>query len=138
MDNVVGHVPAERRKEQRFRVNGHAIAVLQTESDVFRLGRVVDVSRSGLAFDYLLEDGELPSPKLDDEVGDMILNILSEDGFMMLSGVPVRKINNRMLPRPDDVYITFPACRCGVHFDGLSFTQGVQLVNFLLQHAAHA
>lgn len=50
-------IGTERRCEQRYQVQEQAIAVLKAGSRFSRLGRIVDLSLSGLAFDYLLLDG---------------------------------------------------------------------------------
>jgi len=137
MEDVNVQLATERRKEQRFQVLDRAIAILNIGSNSVRLGKIVDVSYSGLAFDYLHLDAKVPKKKLDDEVGELSLNILTEDGCMVLGGVGVRKVNVRSLPREDKVYVTIPTFRCGVHFDGLSSSQKEQLGDFLLRHAVH-
>ena len=126
---------AERRKEHRFQVNERAIAVLKVGSRFIRLGRIVDVSRSGLAFDYLLLDGVTPQTKQDDEIGTIYLNILTEDGFMVLAGAAVQPVNDRLLQREERFFAAVPTCRCGVRFDSLSPAQTEQLDEFLLQRA---
>jgi len=125
----------ERRKEQRFRVNERAIAVLKIGSRFTRLGQIVDVSRSGLAFDYLMLDGAVAELQPDDAVGDMFLNIISEDGYLLMESIAVRPVNDRLLHREERFFATVPTCRCGVRFDKLSPGQGKQLAKFLLHHA---
>ncbi len=125
----------ERRKEQRYRVNERAIAVLKVGSRFTRLGQIVDVSRSGLAFDYLLLDGVFAETKPDDAVGEISLNIITEDGFVVLESVAVKPVNDRLLQREERFFATVPTCRCGVSFDNLSADQGKQLGEFLLHHA---
>lgn len=127
----------ERRQNQRFLVNKRAIAVLNIGASSVRLGQIFDVSRSGLAFDYLHMDTNIPQTKRDDEVGRISLNIINEDGFMVLGGVTVLKANDRFLSRVDESYITVPTFRCGVHFDTLSPFQNEQLVTFLLQQTVY-
>jgi hypothetical protein len=43
--------PVERRKHERFRVQGDAFAVLGPRSDI--LGNIIDISEGGLAFRYV-------------------------------------------------------------------------------------
>jgi len=121
----------ERRSEQRYRVNEQAIAVLKAGSHFTRLGRIVDVSRGGLAFDYLLLDGAT-SQKMSDDVAGIHLNILTEDGFMIMSDVPVQPVSDRLLQREERFYAAVPTCRCGVRFDDLSVGQRERLGEFLL------
>jgi len=133
MDN--SQADTERRKDQRFMVNERAIAVLNVGASFARLGRIVDVSRGGLAFDYLLLDGATVSTKSDDEVGDIFLNILSEDGSMALDGVLVKPVSDRLLRRQERFFAAVPTCRCGIRFDNLSSAQNEQLDEFILRRA---
>lgn len=128
-------IGTERRCEQRYQVQEQAIAVLKAGSRFSRLGRIVDLSLSGLAFDYLLLDGAAPQQRSDDEVGEIYLNILTEDGFMVLSDVVVQPVNDRLLQREERFYAAVPTCRCGVRFDQLTKDQRAQLGDFLLQQA---
>ena len=129
-------VGTERRKEQRYQVNEQAIAVLKIGSRFTRLGRIVDVSRSGLAFDYLLLDGAAAQKAAsDDEVGGIYLNILTEDGFMVLSDVAVQPVNDRLLQREERFYAAVPTRRCGVRFDHLTNGQREQIGKFLLRRS---
>ncbi|MDH4321499.1 MAG: PilZ domain-containing protein [Desulfobulbaceae bacterium] len=125
----------ERRKEKRYRVNERAIAVLKVGSRFTRLGQIVDVSRGGLAFDYLLLDGVFAETKMEDVVGEISLNIITEDGFVVLESVAVKPVNDRLLQREERFFATVPTCRCGVSFDNLSPDQGRQLGEFLMHHA---
>lgn len=128
-------VGTERRSAQRYQINEQAIAVLKVGSRFTRLGRIVDVSRSGLAFDYLLLDGAVPQKMSDDAVGDIYLNILTEDGFMVMADVAVQPVNDRLLQGGERCYAAVPTCRCGVRFDHLTMDQRNQLGDFLLQQA---
>ncbi len=129
------HAESERRKEQRFKVNEQAIAVLKVGNNFSRLGRIVDVSLSGLAFDYLLMDGVPQQLKRDDEVGEISMNIITEDGHMVLVGAAVQPVNDRLLQREERFFASVPTSRCAVHFNSLSAAQGEQLGEFILQRA---
>ncbi|MDH3359898.1 MAG: PilZ domain-containing protein [Desulfobulbaceae bacterium] len=126
----------ERRVNRRFKVNERAIAVLNVGSRLTRIGRIVDISRSGIAFDYLLLDGVDQQAGQDDMVGEVSLNILTEDGLMALVNAQVVPVSERLLQSDERFYDSVPTCRCGLKFENLSLVQDDQLGNFILNRAA--
>lgn len=125
----------ERRKDKRFQINERAIAVLNVGTSFARLGRIVDVSRGGLAFDYLLLDGATPPTRPEDEVGEIFLNIITEDGAMALAGISVDPVSDRLLPRRERFFEAVPTCRCGIRFNNPTPDQEKQIGDFLLNRA---
>ncbi len=127
----------ERRRDQRFAVKERAIAVLQVGSRFTKLGRIVDVSRGGLAFDYVPMDVVAPETMVhEDEVGPVVLSILSEEGVMAMRDVFIQTVSDRPLISQMPAFASVATRRCGVRFRDLSMAQRSQLDEFLIRGAA--
>ena len=129
-------IGTERRRDQRFAVRERAIAVLKAGASFTKLGQVVDISRGGLAFDYVLLDAVDPDALSGAEVEvPMVLNILTEDGFMALQGAGIQTVSDRSLAN-DRSFSTVQTRRCSVRFRDLTPVQRAQLGDFLLNRVA--
>ncbi|MDH5299571.1 MAG: PilZ domain-containing protein, partial [Desulfobulbaceae bacterium] len=116
-------IGTERRRDQRFAVRERAIAVLKAGASFTKLGQVVDISRGGLAFDYVLLDAVDPDALSGAEVEvPMVLNILTEDGFMALQGAGIQTVSDRSLAN-DRSFSTVQTRRCSVRFRDLTPVQ---------------
>ncbi len=85
----------EQRKFQRLNMQGKAFAALQT--DYTKLGRILDISREGFSFRYLL--GRFNDPLQSKKSNIELYSLFTIDQFI-LNNVPARvisdsKINDR-------------------------------------------
>jgi len=137
MADVQANSGMERRKDQRFLIKERAIAVLEVGSRFTKLGRVVDVSQGGLAFDYVPMETASSDAMTVDGAGTepVVLNILSEEGAMALKGVMIQTISDRPLSGDGVSFSAVRTRRCGIQFRSLTDEQRLQLGNFLVQQA---
>ncbi len=112
----------ENRKHKRFKAKGGAFAVLGPH--VKNLGRIIDISKGGLAFSYH-EKGE-PLHKLFE------LDILLADNGFYLDKVPFNAVWDFQIVIDEEAPASSLAPRsCGVQFGALSDDQKSQLDYFI-------
>jgi hypothetical protein len=114
----------DQRKHKRYRVKEGVFAWF--EGDAGRLGQIVDISRGGLAFQYVSDTGASNGPH---ELG-----IFLADNDFRLDGIPSRIVSDIDVsePRP---FSTVPLRRCGLQFEDLDPAQLSQLEHLLEEHA---
>ncbi len=115
----------ERREHKRFMVQEGVYALLKNNSS--KLGQIKNISRGGLAFNYIVNGEEMhESFKVD--------IFISGQGFC-LKDIPSKKISdlhiNNKLP-----FSTFAIRKVGIQFNELNQSQLSQLDNFMRDHTA--
>jgi len=121
----------DRRQHERFRVRDAAFVVLRPRSpilgqDVDIVGRIMDISKSGLVLRYVSsQERSYESFELD--------IVLSGNGFR-LNGVPVKTILDRQMADGAASNST-TVRRRGVQFGTLTDKQLTQLERFIRDHA---
>jgi hypothetical protein len=117
----------EKRKHIRCPPRGEAFAALQSESA--RVGRIRNIGKGGLAFEYTsIEDSECKGHQVD--------IFVSGKGFH-ISHAPCRVIYDMALRRqhPDGtLFPTFISRQCGLQFGELRKADREQLNMFLKTH----
>ena len=115
----------EKRGHKRFGAKGGTFAVLGPH--VKNLGRIIDISKGGLAFSYH-ENGE-PLHKLFE------LDILLGDNGFYLDKVPFNAVWDFQVVIDEEAPASSLAPRrCGVQFGALSDDQESQLDYFIQNH----
>ena len=119
MANQTSHNPSkERRKHKRFPVTDNAFAVLRFSPASTKIGRIIDISLGGMAFEYENSDEWGDTPKE--------LSILFGDDDFYLEKIQFETIS--------DTIISFSFTetrRRGIKFGDLSASQKEQLNNFI-------
>jgi c-di-GMP-binding flagellar brake protein YcgR len=113
----------ERRRHKRFQAEGGAYAAIRPQYD--KIGQIIDVSKGGLAFRYLVS-GSHESESFEMDI------FLIGDGFH-LDKVPFKTVFDQEIPKslcPGPQTMR----RCGVKFGELTQTQAHKLENFILKH----
>jgi hypothetical protein len=113
----------ERRKHKRFQVPQGAFVTLGPRGGV--LGKIVDISVSGVAFGYI--DCKKPSKGLDE------LDILFMDSGFSLRKVQFKTMWNSEIPN-EVHYNPEPMRRSGVQFKELKHNQASELKCFIESH----
>lgn len=113
---------AEQRKHERFDVKPGAFVVIES-----KLGRIIDVSKEGLAFVYSPAEGRMPT-------GIPELNLFFSDSSLYFRNFPFKVVS-------DSAIVSESPCRprmrrCGVQFEELSAIQQYNLDYFILKRAA--
>ena len=113
----------ERRRHKRFQAEEGAYAAVRPQYD--KIGQIIDVSRGGLAFRYMVSDSQGGvSPELD--------VFLIGDSFH-LDRVPFRIVSDEGIPERLSPG-TQEMRRCGVEFGELTQMQILKLQEFILNH----
>ena len=115
--------PVERRKNRRFLAQEGAFAVIGPEFT--KLGQIIDISRGGFAFRYIVTGSQ--------ENGAIEADIfLAGDGFY-LEKIPIKPIWDLKVPKKFSNG-SLPMRRCGVQFRDLTHHQRSQLEYFIQNH----
>jgi hypothetical protein len=120
MDSKIFH--NERRKNERFKINDVAFAVLKSETDE-ELGQIVNISRGGLAFEYFVGSKQMKDAKL--------LDIMLIKNEFYIHQIPVRTISDFNISN-ELPFSTIAKRQQGVCFEALNEEQEKQ-VGYLLQ-----
>ena len=116
----------ERRKHKRFQVQENTFALLRAQ--VSKLGRVIDISKGGLAFRYVSIGERLKGP--------LELDLLSHHRDFDLNKIPVRIISNfEIVGKKPFTYRSITLRRVGVQFGELTQRQKSKLEYFIQNHA---
>lgn len=116
------NVRLEGRKHKRFRVVGDAFVLLRPS--YYAVGRIIDISMGGLAFDCVVPEEET--------IHATTLEIFLPDGSFHLGNIPCQAIWD-MITYESPLTPTKKK-RCGVQFGQLTRTQEVQLEYFIDNH----
>ncbi len=110
----------ERRKIERFQPDDQTFVVLRP--DYTKLGKLIDISKRGLAFHYMASQVPLNAP--------VQLDIFKGDNSLYLSKVPAKVVYDRQ----EETIFCYEQRRCGIQFDDLSEEQRTWL-NDYIQHS---
>ena len=116
----------ERRQHRRFQPDKTAFAAISPDSG--RLGKIVNISRGGLLFEYLCYGGDVTDVSL--------VDIFLPDNEYHLFGIPCRIITDGVARTSGIVCTNFSVVtckRCSVCFEKLTGVQQEQL-NFFLEN----
>lgn len=113
----------ERRRHQRFQAEDGAMVTLHHYASL--VGRIIDISKGGLAFRYMDTD-ERPR-------GSFQMDILVEKAGFLLEKVPAKTISDLELPK-EFSYSPTTMRRQGVRFGDLTENQKSKLEFFIRNH----
>jgi len=116
----------ERRKDDRHHVSSGGFIVLLPRQHFPKLGRMIDISLGGLAFQYYL-DNYICLEKF-----NKVDIYFSGDG-LCIKGIPVGLVWDMDIPRHDP-YFNVAVKRYGVRFDALSTDDMIQLNQFIKKY----
>ncbi len=112
----------ERRKFRRFLAQNAAFAVLRPHFTM--LGKIKDISRGGLAFEYIAHEGQ--------KRGSSEIDILITGDRFYLPKIPSQKIYDIKIGEENQTLIDrFETRRCGLQFGELTEEQADELEFFL-------
>ena len=115
---------AERRKHRRFRMQDIAFAVLRDH--VSKVGQIMDISMSGLSFQYIVNGGSLEA--------SFELDILLANHGLCIEKVRFKKVSDFQIPNKSP-FSPLLMRRCGVRFEELTLEQRSQLEDIIRKHA---
>jgi hypothetical protein len=121
-------LPSERRKFVRYHTREDAFAALGSKFN--KVGRIRDISKRGLAFQYI----DLAETENGDDTEIEIF--LSKNGFH-LSAIPCQLVYESSIPfleSSPDSGSAFKVRRCGVKFGRLTSRQRERIGFFLKSH----
>jgi len=121
-------VPAERRKNTRFKVASGAYAMVTPLAH--KRSEILDISRGGLALCYVPQKDE---PKIAIEI-DPYLHIFLEDISFCLLRIPIQTVSDVEVKSND---ISGSVRRRSVKFGAMTQNQMGELEYFLQNHALH-
>jgi CheY-like chemotaxis protein len=120
---VLDNRSVERREHERFKVKDGAIAI--PISDLPKQGKIIDISKSGLAFCYK-GNGDLSK-----ELTELSISMDGED--LNLDNIPCKTISDFTLA--DDAPLeSMVMKRCSIQFGDLTSIQTDQLEHFIENH----
>jgi len=113
----------ERRKHKRLRAEDGAYAAIRPHYN--KIGQIIDISRGGLAFRYMVCNSENDGP-------------CELDIFLLGNGFHLDKVSVRMVSDQEMPEGVSPGLltmrRCAVQFEGLSQKEIFQLDYFIQNH----
>lgn len=108
---------SERREKPRYEANPQTFVVLRPHFTT--VGKLIDISARGLAFNYIALDGE--------KEGATHLDVFRSDHDFSLSRVQCKIIYETK----EKEAFYFESRRCGVQFGELTYEQAAQLEDYL-------
>ena len=118
----------ERREKERRQPKATTFAALRPE--FIKLGKLMDISSSGLCFEYITKGDVAPGP--DTLEMDMFI---SENGYY-LPNVPCRLVYDIKTKKEMTFMVGLEYRRCGLQFTRLSEKQMDHLEYYLTHHTA--
>ena len=115
----------EQRKHQRFSPKNSAFAV--SERFFFRVGTLVDISGSGVAFQYAYDSGD----DWDLLKGSVKLDLFKSEPPRSVIGIEGKIVYDTAVPWKIGVFGDYQLQRCGVEFGELSRDQSSELDLFI-------
>jgi hypothetical protein len=116
----------ERRKYRRLSVTDLAFAVFMPNYS--KLGKITDISKGGLAIEYVAEE------VLND--GSSHIDIFFAGGGLYMAGIPIKTIHDIRCQKPTKMISSIKVRRCGLQFGELTQEQEAQLDFFLENHTS--
>jgi len=117
---------AERRKTVRFLPRTEAYVALRP--DFTKLGRLINISRGGLAFRYIAHQRQEQTPTH--------LDLFIGNDTFYLSRIPCRVIYDIRLSEKQRFSTALEHRRCGLEFGEATEVQATQLELYLKNHVA--
>jgi hypothetical protein len=114
----------ERRKDERFQTGKNTYAVLRARGS--KLGRVIDISKGGLAFRYVSVGERLKGP--------LELDLLSHQYDYRIDKIPIKIITDLELANKK-AFKSTTLKRVGVQFGKLTREQKSKIEHFIKDHA---
>jgi hypothetical protein len=114
----------DRRKDERFQTEKNTYAVLRARGS--KLGRVIDISKGGLAFRYVSVGQRLKGP--------LELDLLSHQYDYRIDKIPIKIITDLELANKK-AFKSTTLKRVGVQFGKLTREQKSKLEHFIRDHA---
>lgn len=119
----IDNAMTERRRERRFNLrDGSAYTLLHPPAN--KIGGLIDISFSGLAFSYFSVDGKKQTPDR--------IDILS-DGDLVLENIPCETVNEFAIPN-EQPFSLITMRRCCVKFGNLTSDHVEQIQNLIDKH----
>lgn len=115
--------PVERRRHKRFQAQEGAFAVARPEFT--KLGQIMDISRGGLAFRYVVTGSQ--------GNGAIEVDIFKAGDGFYLENIPIKTIWDLRVPKKLSNG-SLPMRRCGMQFGELTPNQISQLEYFIQNH----
>jgi c-di-GMP-binding flagellar brake protein YcgR len=116
----------ERRKTVRFLPQTETYVVLRP--DFTKLGRLINISKGGLAFHYIAHQTEGQAPTH--------LDLFAGNDAFYLSRIPCRVIYDIRYPENEKSLKLVEHMRCGLEFGEMTEVQATQLESYLKNHVA--
>ena len=114
----------ERRKDERFQTGKNTYAVLRARGS--KLGRVIDISKGGLAFRYVSVGERLKGP--------LELDLLSHQYDYRIDKIPIKIITDLEVANKK-AFKSTTLKRVGVQFGKLTREQKSKIEHFIKDHA---
>jgi len=114
----------ERRKDERFQTGKNTYAVLRARGS--KLGRVIDISKGGLAFRYVSVGERLKGP--------LELDLLSHQYDYRIDKIPIKIITDLEVANKK-AFKSTTLKRVGVQFGKLTREQKSKIEHFIRDHA---
>lgn len=117
----------ERRKSKRYKVREGAFAVLKPNSNSSKIGNIIDISMTGMAFHCV--DTQESETKTDDFNMDIFM---SGSGFMV-DHIPFRIVSEIVIPKEIPFYSVVTR-RLGIEFNAMPPQKVSMLEHFMRKH----
>lgn len=127
-------IDSDRRKHERFSVRDNAYVAVRPE--FYRLGKIKDISKGGVAFEYLQPSFLDHASYASDNLKNPEIDIFLSDRKFYLSSIPCKVVYDKNLTHDDGTLDT--GCQdkcCGLQFGDLNAKQVEQLMFFISNHA---
>jgi hypothetical protein len=122
-----------RYENESFRFTPQKSTFASLGSHLSQVGKVIDISLSGLTFEFLSDEKAL--------VNNPHVDIFTLDGKYSLSGLPCSLIYQSAVPIPgvkEDAENGLMARRCGLKYEGLNSEQWRELAEFIEKYTLMA
>ncbi len=120
----------EKRSFERYAVKEHAFALLKPYCD--KLGQIKNISRGGIAFEYLVFDNTNDAVQLDEQLR---LDIILTPEALYISQVPCKVVYDDAVTEESPLLVQdIESRRCGIKFGKLTEDQTNTLETFLAKH----
>lgn len=115
----------ERRKEPRFLMQDRTYAVLRQPAN--KIGKILDISKSGLSFTYLSTNGGLTKPTYG-------IDLLAEDEGIFVENLPFCSVSDSIIPH-NQPFRQITMRRHSIKFDDLSEHELTSLEAFIEKYS---
>lgn len=116
---------SERRVYKRYNASDGAFAAISPNS--FKLGQILNISRGGLAFQYI----ETKKNSAYTAVKEKNLFLSSKRYYVQ--GIPFKTVADNYIPN-DNPLSTIKMRRCSIEFGEMSFDQIINLDNYIINN----